>query len=233
MSPTSDDDASGLYRRRIGEVLLEEGVVTRDQLEEALRVQKRKLGEILVDLGACKPEDLDRAVELQKLGATRADVYRRWLRGALVVILLLVAGLAAALLRLEASSHLLLRLEKEALQFDEVAEILDDPASPHKFDALRSLSRHVKDARAVDLIGRALRNERWYVQLYAAMLARESGSKALVGPLIPLMVDESRVVAPVALTALQGITGQSIGPSVKQWREWAQANGVAVEKPSR
>lgn len=228
----SEEGGSGLYQRRIGEVLVDEGVVTREQLEEALRVQKRKLGEILVELGACKPEDLHRAVELQKLGATRADIYRRWLRGALIVILALVAGLAVALLRLESSSHLLLRIEKEALQFDEVAAILADPDSPHKFDALRSLSRHAKDARAVDLIGRALRNERWYVQLYAAMLAKESGSKALVGPLIPLLVDESRVVAPVVLQALQGITGQTFGPSVKQWREWAQANGVAVEKPA-
>ena len=229
----SDEGASGLYKRRIGEVLLDEGVVSREQLDEALRVQKRKLGEILVEIGACKPEDLDRAVELQKMGATRADIYRRYLRGALVVILLLVGGLAVALLRLEAKSHLLLRIEKEALRFDEVAGILNDPSSPHKFDALRSLSRHVKDARAVDLIGRALRNERWYVQLYAAMLAKDSGSKALVGPLIPLLVDESRVVAPVALSALQGITGQTFGPSVKQWRAWAQANGIAVENPAK
>ena len=216
-------------QRRLGEILIDERIISRDHLEEALRLQKRRLGEILVEIGACKPTDLERAIELQRLGRTRADIYRRWLRVALAVILLLVVALAGALWKLENDSNLQLRIEKESLSFEEVARILDDPVSSHKFDALRSLTRQVKDPRAVEIIGRALRNEKWYVQLYACILARDSGAKSLVGPLIHLLVDAKKVVGPLAHQALQSITGQQIGPSVKSWREWAQANGLSVE----
>ena len=214
--------------RLLGEILVDEGIVSHERLDEALRLQKRRLGEILVEIGACKTEDLDRAVELQNRGRTRAQIYGRWLRYALLVILLLVAGLAAALLRLERESHLALRIEKEALEPSEVAAILADPDSPHKVDALRSLSHHLKDPESVGLIKKALAHDKWYVQLYAATLARDAKDRELVAPLIPLLVDETRVVAPVALQALQVITGQNLPPSVKAWRDWAQSQKIPL-----
>jgi hypothetical protein len=201
--------------------------VAPQRLEEALRLQKRRLGEILVEIGACRTEDLDRAVQLQKSGRTRAQIYRRWLRAALALILVLVVGLAAALLRLEHQSHLQLRIEKESLSPAEVAAILDEPDSPHKVDALRSLVHHLRDPQAAEVLKRALRHERWYVQLYAATLARDSRDRAYVGALIPLLIDETRVVAPVAHQALQAITGQTLPPSLKAWRDWASTQSIA------
>ena len=216
-------------QRLLGEILIDEGLITREKLAEAVRQQKRRLGEILVDIGACKPEDLDRAVQLQRMGSTRAQVYWRWLRFALVAVLVLAVGVTYLLVRMEQQHHLQLRLEKEALEPAEVAEILKDRDSPHKETALRSLLHHQHDPRAVEVIKAALRHERWYVQLYAATLARDSGNRAFVGPLIPLLVDDSRVVAPVAHQALQALSGQTLPPSVKAWREWAQAQGLALE----
>lgn len=214
----------------LGEILIDEGLISREKLEDALRLQKRRLGEILVEIGACRTEDLDRAVQLQRLGRTRAQIYRRWLRNALVLILFLAVSLSYALIRFEHQSHLQLRLEKEALAPAEVAEILADADSPHKETALRSLLHHPKDPRAAEVIKAALRHERWYVQLYAATLARDSGNRAFVGALIPLLVDETRVVAPVAHQALQALSGQTLPPSVKAWRAWAISQGLSLEQ---
>ena len=216
-------------QRLLGEILLDEGLITRQKLEEALRLQKRRLGDILLELQACRPEDLDRAVQLQRSNRTRAQVYWRWLRHALVAIVLLAAATSYLLVRLEHQSHLQLRLEKEALTPAEVAAILADPESPNKETALRSLLHHPRDPQTIEVIKRALRHDRWYVQLYAATLARDSGNRAFVGPLIPLLVDDTRVVAPVAHQALQQLTGQSLPPSVKAWRDWAISQGLPLE----
>ncbi|MBI4862282.1 MAG: hypothetical protein HY815_18795 [Candidatus Riflebacteria bacterium] len=216
-------------QRLLGEILVDEGMISRDRLEEALRLQKRRLGEILVEIGACKAEDLDRAVQLQRLGRTRADIYRRQLRFALVVILMLVLGLAFALLRLERDAELLLKLEKETLGVDEVAAIISDPRSFHKFDALRSLAHFLEDPRAIKILDQALRSDSWYVQLYAAHLARRTRDRSLVGALVPLLIDERGLVGPVAHQALQAVTGAKLEPSVKAWREWAAVNGVGLD----
>jgi len=45
---------SNFKRARIGEILLDKNVITKEQLEEALEIQKRtgeKLGRILIDKG--------------------------------------------------------------------------------------------------------------------------------------------------------------------------------------
>ena len=50
---------------RIGEILVSEGGVSEEQLDQALKIQKndpRKLGEILISLGFLAPEDLARAL---------------------------------------------------------------------------------------------------------------------------------------------------------------------------
>lgn len=55
-------------KQRIGEILLENGLVTKDQLEEALKTQKRQgglLGVILVESGFLKEEDLAFALARQ------------------------------------------------------------------------------------------------------------------------------------------------------------------------
>ncbi|MCC5822618.1 MAG: Flp pilus assembly complex ATPase component TadA [Phycisphaerales bacterium] len=75
-------DVSELKGRKIGRVLTKLGVVTREQVHEALQVQKSrtqkvKLGAILVELGYCSRQDVDRAlagqagmefVDLSKMG---------------------------------------------------------------------------------------------------------------------------------------------------------------------
>jgi tetratricopeptide (TPR) repeat protein len=56
-------------RDRIGDVLLRAGLVTREQLDQALAMQHgsrgRRLGEILVSLGALRPEELRRRLRSQ------------------------------------------------------------------------------------------------------------------------------------------------------------------------
>lgn len=60
-------DVSELKGRKIGRVLTKLGVVTREQVHEALQVQKSrtqkvKLGALLVELGYCSRQDVDRAL---------------------------------------------------------------------------------------------------------------------------------------------------------------------------
>lgn len=54
-------DRSRVLNKKIGELLVERGVITKQQLEEALKVQKdvkRLLGEILVEQGYASEEDV-------------------------------------------------------------------------------------------------------------------------------------------------------------------------------
>ena len=60
-------DASELKGRKIGRVLTKMGVLTREQVHEALgvqkgRTQKVKLGELLVELGMCSELDIAKAL---------------------------------------------------------------------------------------------------------------------------------------------------------------------------
>lgn len=55
-------------RRRIGEILVNDGVVTQDQVEEALGIQKRTkepLGSILLEMGAVTESDISKTICVQ------------------------------------------------------------------------------------------------------------------------------------------------------------------------
>ena len=55
-------------RKRLGEILLDEGLITEDQLNAAIEAQKKSgglLGEILVEMGAISERDIARAIVLQ------------------------------------------------------------------------------------------------------------------------------------------------------------------------
>lgn len=54
---------------RLGEILLEQGLVSAETLNEALNAQQRPLGEIMIEMGAVSPEEIDRALETQKKAA--------------------------------------------------------------------------------------------------------------------------------------------------------------------
>ena len=57
-----------LVKKQLGELLIERGVITRAQLEEALGVQKKKgglVGQILVALGFTKEEEIAQALTVQ------------------------------------------------------------------------------------------------------------------------------------------------------------------------
>ncbi|MGC8877320.1 type IV pilus assembly ATPase PilB [Thermus sp.] len=63
---------------RLGEVLVQEGRLSREHLREALEVQKRlpkakPLGEILVELGLARPEDVEEALKRQRQGGGRLE----------------------------------------------------------------------------------------------------------------------------------------------------------------
>ncbi len=54
--------------KQLGELLIERGVITKEQLEQALQVQKEKgglIGQILVDLGFAKEEEIAQALTTQ------------------------------------------------------------------------------------------------------------------------------------------------------------------------
>ena len=50
---------------KIGQILVEDGAVTKDQLHEALEKQKTALGDVLVDMGATSPEKVEQALKKQ------------------------------------------------------------------------------------------------------------------------------------------------------------------------
>ena len=51
--------------KKLGEILLEEGTITDDQLEQALIKQQAALGEVLIDMGAADNNAIDRALKKQ------------------------------------------------------------------------------------------------------------------------------------------------------------------------
>ncbi|WP_370687348.1 type II/IV secretion system protein [Thermus sp. NEB1569] len=65
-------------KSRLGEVLVQEGRLSREKLREALDVQRRlpkakPLGEILVELGLARPEDVEEALKKQRQGGGRLE----------------------------------------------------------------------------------------------------------------------------------------------------------------
>ena len=57
-----------LVKKQLGELLIEKGIITKRQLEEAIKIQKAKgglLGEILVALGFASEEDIAQTLTVQ------------------------------------------------------------------------------------------------------------------------------------------------------------------------
>jgi len=57
-------------RKRLGQILLEIGVINEEQLEHALKVQretKRLLGQVFISLGYCSPETIITALDIQEV----------------------------------------------------------------------------------------------------------------------------------------------------------------------
>jgi hypothetical protein len=214
-------------RRRVTEIMVDEEIISPENLERALELQKQRLADTLIEIGACKAEDLDRALSLQKMGLTRAQKFRRLLRVALVAVLVLTLGFCALVLRLESSNLLLVRLQRADLGVDEVARIVGDSESPYAAEALRSLAPRLSDPRAAGILTAALKHDRWYVRMYAAALAMEARNKELVPALIPLLADPNKLVTPVALQALESLTGARLPPTPQSWMELARSRGLA------
>lgn len=217
-------------QKKLGDILVQEGVITEDQLQEAIRTQNRKLGEILLESGVVRRTQLTRALKFQETTREPIDEVRMHLRIALLVVLLLSVCLAVAVLRLEANAAQQLRLDKGSLSTEEVASFFAEGSdNPYRFEALRSLNQRLKEPRTAEILATALRSDKWYLQLYAAMLAADTGQKQLVGPLIPLLLDPKHYVSPAAHEALKKLTGQQLPPDAVAWRDWAKANGIALE----
>ena len=63
---------------RLGEALVKEGKLSREDLREALEIQEKMgrakpLGEILVELGLVSPQDVEQALEMQRKGGGRLE----------------------------------------------------------------------------------------------------------------------------------------------------------------
>lgn len=62
--------------RRLGEILVEEGLVTREALDSALETQIKPVGEILVDMGATTEQEVEKALSKQtteKVSSTKVE----------------------------------------------------------------------------------------------------------------------------------------------------------------
>jgi hypothetical protein len=218
-------------RRRVAEILVDEGLVTPGDLQKALEAQKKKLGEIVVEIGACKPEDLEKALELQRMGLTRAQRYGKRLRVALAVILMMTIALCAGLIHLTAATARLVRIQQATLTIEGVGDIVAEPMGTQAADALRSLDGRLNDPRAAVVLASALRHDKWYVRMYAAVLAKKMDNKILIAPLIMLLTDPEKIVIPVAQDALESITRTKLGGSPQAWADYARKQGLLPQRP--
>ncbi len=69
MATSTDNDLNtSLKRKKLGELLIHAGLITSDNLEEALRIQKsrkKKIGQILIDMGVTSDEQIAKALSSQ------------------------------------------------------------------------------------------------------------------------------------------------------------------------
>lgn len=64
--PAGLGSESSVTAPRVGEILVNDGVITPETLFDALDIQKKPLGEVLVDMGAALPEQVDKALAEQE-----------------------------------------------------------------------------------------------------------------------------------------------------------------------
>ncbi|UCH35108.1 MAG: hypothetical protein JSV65_01780 [Armatimonadota bacterium] len=73
---TQGGDTAPRSRPLLGELMVEHGLVTPEQVEEALRRQRgsfKYIGEILIEMGAITRRDLQRMLELQHTLGRQAE----------------------------------------------------------------------------------------------------------------------------------------------------------------
>lgn len=68
-----DDEIEDVQPKNIGEILVESGHATEEQIELAAKKQNRKIGEILVEEGIVSQDSVNHAVEKQKQKKTKLD----------------------------------------------------------------------------------------------------------------------------------------------------------------
>lgn len=219
--------------RYLGEILIDEGLLSPADLEEALGHQKRHLGEILVELGKVRPEDVDRCLQLQTRGRTRAQRYQAYMRAALLAAGLasLVAGLAVwSLLR---DMHGREALDRARLPGEAIAAILESGSVGQRMDALRSVSSLPRQEDQVAMLRKAMQDPGWTVRLLAAVTARALKLEGSVPDLIPLMLDEEQAVRDEARRVLRDLTGARPGREFEDWYKWGKAQGLTIVQPER
>ena len=67
---------ASIQRRRLGDILIADGKVTSDQIEEALKMQKtlgKRLGEVLVETNIITEEEIVEAI-VKQTGIPRVDL---------------------------------------------------------------------------------------------------------------------------------------------------------------
>lgn len=73
------DKSDGTVDKNIGDILKDEGKVSQLQLSEAARIQNRKFGEVLVEEGMVKADDVQNALKKQK-NSSKANQSRKSIR---------------------------------------------------------------------------------------------------------------------------------------------------------
>ncbi len=221
--------------RYLGEILIDEGLLTQDKLEEALKLQKKQLGEILVELGHLQAQDLGRALEIQAQGKTRAQVYLRWLRLALMALAVVTAVGTVALVQRLGDLRFREELEAGRLSAEKVLAVLEDRgrAPGERLDALASVANlKARDEQAF-LLRRALRDPHWTVRMVALAQVRVLGVTGIEDDVIPLLLEPDGSVRAEAGRLLRERTGQSLPDDFKAWYHWAQQKGMKLQYPER
>lgn len=224
-----------MAQKYLGEILIDEGLLSPDDLETALKKQKKQLGEILVEMEVLAEEDLERALEIQSRGQTRAQIYLARLRvavAALCVVSLLAAG---AVWRAAQQARFDDEVEGGQLGLTRLMALVGDPGTRAglRLDALRSVPNLARADEQAVVLRQALQDPAWSVRLFALTQVDGLGLKELCTDVVPLLLDETPAVKREAHRLLKEYTGQDFEDDFRTWYQWAKGQGWTVVQPDR
>lgn len=222
-----------MAHKYLGEILIDEGLLSPDVLEQALKKQKKQLGEILLEMECIDPADLDRALEIQSKGRTRAQVYAIYLRMALGALALVTALACWALVSILADMRFEEELKAGKMSATRILDILKKPGHTEgvRLEALRSVEALTRGDEKAVVLRAALLDPAWPVRLIALQGVRKLGTRTSAQDVVPLLLDPETAVQEEAHRVLMGLTGEILPLDFKAWFQWAKDQGMKPEQP--
>lgn len=221
----------GTGKKPLGEILLESGRVSREDIEGALKKQKMQLGQILIEMGKVTKDEVESALDLQSLPEPLSVRYRRWLRLALaalaVVVLVGSYGLYQHAARVRSEGL----LDSGRLTAPQILRFLRAGTAGQRTDALRSVPGLKNADEKTFVLRQALKDRTWTVRLVALSTAKNLEIDGLIPELIPLLLDTNGILRRETHRALVALTGVDHGTSYPDWFRWAKGKGLEVAQP--